>query len=60
MPHIIITEADFEKLSPGVKKEIWELLRNSFSSNAGSNDSLAIETKINLRILTRQALTFYL
>jgi len=45
MPHIIITEADFEKLSSGVKKEIWELLQNSFSSNVGSNDSLAMETE---------------
>ena len=45
MPNIIITEADFEKLSTGVKKEIWELLQNSFSSNAGSNDSLATTTK---------------
>ena len=48
MPHIIITEADFEKLSSGVKKEIWELLQNSFSSNVGSNDSLAIETQNQL------------
>ena len=45
MPNIIITEADFEKLSTGVKTEIWELLQNSFSSNTGSTASLAVETK---------------
>ncbi|MDC0959694.1 hypothetical protein OAR42_04500 [Planktomarina temperata] len=44
MPNIIITEADFEKLSTGVKTEIWELLQNSFSSNTGSTASLAVET----------------
>ena len=45
MPNIIITEADFERLSTGVKTEIWELLQNSFSSNSSSTASLAVETK---------------
>jgi hypothetical protein len=45
MPNLILTEADFEKLSASVKSEIWELLQNSFPSNAGSNDSLVTKTK---------------
>lgn len=40
MPNIIITEADFEKLSDDTKKELWGLLQNSFSSKPSSNEDI--------------------
>ena len=39
MPNIIITEADFEKLSDDTKKELWGLLQSSFQHEGASNDS---------------------
>ena len=38
MPNIIITEEEFKKLTDGTKKEIWELLKESFSTTTVSDD----------------------
>ena len=49
MPNIIITEADFKKLSDDTKKELWELLHSSFSSKVSSNESAEKEIRDNIR-----------
>ena len=38
MPNIIITEAEFKKLTDGTKKEIWGLLKDSFSTTTVSDE----------------------
>ena len=38
MPNIIITEEEFKKLTDGTKKEIWDLLKDSFSTTTVSDD----------------------